>query len=172
MTVIRRILRDQDQLTYSGIAQLAGFLHDHGNGSRDSGPFDQRNSAERARTAAPVSDLEIRAGTGNRDTQCLVLILTNGFGFIRQMIQRLRMRTLTQLAHDLHNIHPAPCSQNAINARDFHGNLRAITLGKAPRRNQDLALSFAFGQLAQDIDRFLFGRTNKATGIHNQHIRS
>ncbi len=81
------------------------------------------------------------------------------------------MRTFAEVTDNLHDIHPAARTQHAIDARDLLGNFRAITLGEAACCDQDLVVPLALCQFAKDIDRFLLGRTNKTTGIDDQHIR-
>ena len=154
VTVIGRILGDQDQLAHAGIPQAARFVHDHGQGPRDSRSLDERDGAEGARTAAAIRDFEIGAGAGDRDAQGFMFVGTNSFGFLRQVVQRLRMRTLAQVADHLHNIHPAARTQHPIDAGHLLNDFRAVALRQAACRDQDLVVPFPLGQLPKNIDRF------------------
>ena len=86
------------------------------------------------------------------------------------MIQRLRMRSLTKFTHHLHNIHPTPRAENAINAGDFLSHLCAIALRKTAGRDQYLVITFGSGKFAQDINGFLFCRPDKPASIDDEDI--
>ena len=172
MPVIGCILGDQDQLAHTCIPQLARLvddrLHRAGNGSS----LDQGDRTERTRTAAPIRDLEVSTRARNRNPQRLVFIRADGFGLIRQMVQRLGMRTFSQVAHHLHDIHPAPRAQHPIDSGDFLRHLRAIPLGETARGDQDLVVPFSLRQLAQYMDRFFLRRADEPARIDDQYGRT
>ena len=167
--VIRCILGDKDQLANTHLLQSAGFIQDGTHRAADRGALDQRDGAEGARSPATVSDLDIGAGTLHRSAQRATLIGSHR-GCIWQMVNGLGMGTVSQAGHHIHDIHPATCPQDAVNARHLPGNLDAVTLRQASGCNKQLASALVRGQIAQNLQRFLFRRTDKTAGIYNHHF--
>ena len=170
VTVIGGILGDQDQLVHAHLLQLAGFLQDGFRWAADRGALDQRDGAKGARAAAAIGNLQVGAAPLDSGMQHLALIQPDGWGF-GQVVERRGVRTLAQPVDHLDNIHPAPRAQDAINARHLADHLRAVALGQAAGRDQQLPGALVRCQLAQHLQRLFPGRADEAAGIDDQHPR-
>ncbi len=85
------------------------------------------------------------------------------------MVNWFGVRTLANLFHHLHNVHPAARTENAIHTWNLLRNLDPIALRKTARRNQHLPLVLCLGKLPQHLIRFFLRGTNKSAGVHDQH---
>ncbi len=79
------------------------------------------------------------------------------------------MPALAQPAHQVNDVHPTPGAEDAVNARNLLGDFHAIALGQAAGCDQYLVLALIRRQLAEHLERFLFRRADKSTGIDDQH---
>jgi hypothetical protein len=60
VTIVGRVLGDEDELANSIVAQPAGLIEDRFDRAADSRALDERDGTERARTAAAIGDLHVR----------------------------------------------------------------------------------------------------------------
>ena len=175
MPVIGRVLRDQDELAHTVVAQAAGLVEDRVEGAADRRAFDERDGAEGAWATATVGDLQVgrspcNAGAEDGQAARLAHRIRPDRSLVGKMIKRPGVRRLAKLTHDLDDIHPSTGAQDAIDTRNLMGHFCAVTLGQAARGDEDLTGALVFSQRAQHIKRFLLGRADEAAGIDDQDI--
>ena len=87
------------------------------------------------------------------------------------MIARFGVPDAAQAPNYINNIHPAACTEDAINARNTTGNFDAVALRQAACGDQHLA-AFLFGsQLGEHIERLLLSQANETAGVDDQEAR-
>ena len=167
MTVVGRILSNEDDLLNASGLQPDHFLDNGRQGAADVGAFDLGNGAKGARAAAAIGNLEVSADPLDRCTQHIALIFTHCCSLIRQVVKGRRMFAAAKLANEGHNIHPASGTDNAIHTRYLLHDSRAVPLRKAAGSNEQLVRPLGRCQLAQCLQRLLLGGINEAAGVND-----
>ncbi len=170
MAVVGGILGDQDDLSYAHLLQGARFGQDRLNRAADGGALDQRDGAESARAAAAIGDLQIGTGTLHREAPRTVFVAANG-GRFGQVIARFGVPDAVQALNYINNIHPAACTEDAINARNTTGNFDGAALRQAACGDQHLAVLLLGSQIGEYIERLLSSQADETAGVDDQDAR-
>src|SRR5690606_5363153 len=120
VAIVGGILRNEQDFLYSVLLQGARLSDHRFQRPADSSTFNQRNRAEGARPAAANRDFQIGASTLTSDTLHAFFIHADSRR-LWQVIQRDRITVLAALAavellHQVDDIHPAACAEDAVDA--------------------------------------------------------
>ena len=170
VAVIGAVLRDEEDLPHTVITQIARLVDDRLNGPRNVCALDGRNRAECTGPTAAIRDFEIGTGAFHRDAQGVFLIAADGERITGDVIQRFGMFVLTQVRHQIENIHPTPRSDDAVQPIDLPGQLLSIALREAARRDEILLRPFLGSQCPQFLNALLPRGADEAAGIDDQHF--
>ena len=168
--VIAGVLRDQDDLFDAHRFEAHRLSDNRLQWAADHRAFDLGDGAKGTGAAAAIGDLEVGARALHAGTEHAALVQADDFRLVRQVIEWFGMLTDAQSRHEVEDIHPAARADHAVESRHFLYQVRAVALRQAARRDHHLPAAAAVHQLAQHINRLLFGGVDEAAGIDDQHL--
>ncbi len=170
-SVERRVLGDEDQLSYPARGERLGFAHDRVGRPAPVVPAQRRDDAEGALVVAALGHLDVRIVPRCGEHARAVGVVQIRWE-ARDQLQRDDASGAAALdgADDFRHV---AGSEHGVDLRDLRLQLVAIPLAQAPRHHQAPAGAglLQLRQLEDRIDRLLLGRIDERARIDDEHLR-